>query len=279
MIPRHDRCGLLSLLVGSICLSYTTSYPLIVEVPENANKCFRFNVPKDDDAHMVFMAMPSSLPSDVEQWYVDQVVTMTKKRNMADGGPLPRKFENQPPDDMLKDLDKFMEENGRKSNLQLRIEHPRNPRPLRQQELSWFLPAVLNHVERFQSKINEWIVDSHLDGYYVCFDNRSDQNLVHVIFDIVLVSDDLEEDADGVGVKKRHLSPLEQELAASVNAATSIINEMRYLEKREARMRITTESINKRIRYFSYLSVVILLTVTFLQVTYLKRYFKKKKLM
>lgn len=38
MIPRHDRCGLLSLLVGSICLSHTASYPLIVEVPENANK-------------------------------------------------------------------------------------------------------------------------------------------------------------------------------------------------------------------------------------------------
>jgi predicted nuclease of restriction endonuclease-like (RecB) superfamily len=36
-----------------------------------------------------FVAVPSSLPSDVEHWYVDQVVTMTKKRNMADGGALP----------------------------------------------------------------------------------------------------------------------------------------------------------------------------------------------
>ena len=228
---------------------------------------------------MVFMAMPSSLPSDVEEWYVDQVLTLTKKRNMADGGALPRKFENQPPDDMLKELDKFVEGQGRNSKLQLRIQHPRNPRPVRQQELSWFTPAILNHVEKFQSKTNnDWVTGSHLDGYYVCFDNRSDQNLAHVIFDIVLVSDDIEEEV-GMGVNKRHLSPLEEELAASVSAATSIINEMRYLEKREARMRVTTESINKRIRYFSYLSVVVLLSVTFLQVTYLKGYFKKKKLM
>lgn len=199
---------------------------------------------------------------------------------MADGGALPRKFENQPPDDMLKELDKFMEEQGRKSNLQLRIQHPRNPRPLRQQELTWFAPTVLNHVEKYQTKNNkEWITGGHLDGYYVCFDNRSDQNLVHVIFDIVLVSEDIEEDNYDLSINKRHLSPLEQELASSVTAATSIINEMRYLEKREARMRITTESINKRIRYFSCLSVVVLLSVTFLQVTYLKRYFKKKKLM
>jgi hypothetical protein len=224
------------------------------------------------------MAMPSNLPSNVEEWYVDQVVQMGKSRNAGDGA-LPRKFDKQPSDEILKILDDFMAKSGRKSNLQLKIQKPRNPRPMRQQELVWFSPTVLNHVEKFQRKGNaEWNANGLLDGYTVCFDNRS-ENQVHIIFDIVLVSEDFgEEDADEK-LEKHHLTPLEQELSASVNAANSIISEMRYMEKRESRMRVTTESINKRIRFFSYLSVGVLLTVTYLQVTYLKRYFKKKKLM
>jgi len=44
-------------------------------------------------------------------------------------------------------------------------------------------------------------------------------------------------------------------------------------------MRKTSESINFRVRFFSYVSVIILGVVTYLQVTYLKRYFRKKKLL
>jgi hypothetical protein len=51
------------------------------------------------------------------------------------------------------------------------------------------------------------------------------------------------------------------------------------MEKREARMRVTADSINSRVRWFGYLSVAVLLVVTYLQVTYLKQYFHKKKLM
>jgi hypothetical protein len=231
---------------------------------------------------MAFMAMPSTMSTEIEEWYIDQMVTLGKQRNEVDGS-LNRKFEAQPPAEMLKELDEFMEENGRRSGLQLRIQKARNPRPMRQQELTWFLPTVLNHVEKYQRKTNankEWTPNAHLDGHTICLENRS-ENQVHIIFDIVLVSEDYGDDEAGSsgGIAKKHLTPLEQELAASVNAANSIISEMRYMEKREARMRVTTESINARIRFFSYISVAVLLIVTYLQVTYLKRYFKKKKLM
>lgn len=233
---------------------------------------------------MTFMAMPSTMSPEIEEWYIDQMVALGKDRNKPDGS-LKRKFENQPTEDMLKVLDAFMEENGRRSGLQLRIQKSRSPRPMRQQELTWFLPTVLNHVERYQRKTNEnkkeWTPNAHLDGHTICLENRSDMQ-VHIIFEIILVSEDFGDDDEGGGsgsLEKKHLTPLESELAASVNAANSIISEMRYMEKREARMRITTESINARIRFFSYLSVAVLLLVTYLQVTYLKRYFKKKKLM
>lgn len=178
---------------------------------------------------------------------------------------------------MLKTFDEFLDEHGRKTNLMLRIQKPRSPRPMRQQELTWFIPVVINHVERYQrGNTKDWQANAELDGYSVCYENRS-ENQALVIFDIVLVSEDLDEEE--ASITKKHLTPLEQELAASINAANSIVSEMRYMERREARMRVTTESINSRIRFFSYVSVGVLLTVTYLQVTYLKRYFKKKKLM
>eukprot|EP00545_Synedropsis_sp_CCMP1620_P001366 CAMPEP_0119014552 /NCGR_PEP_ID=MMETSP1176-20130426/9941_1 /TAXON_ID=265551 /ORGANISM="Synedropsis recta cf, Strain CCMP1620" /LENGTH=286 /DNA_ID=CAMNT_0006967749 /DNA_START=14 /DNA_END=874 /DNA_ORIENTATION=+ len=286
MALQRIHSGLLALLLAAaVYLPYATAYPLITEVPENDSKCFRFNIPKDDDAHMAFMAMPSTMTPEIEEWYIDQMVSLGKDRNQPDGS-LKRKFDAQPKEDMLKVLDAFMEENGRRSGLQLRIQKARNPRPMRQQELTWFLPTVLNHIERYQRKTDggankEWTPNAHLDGHTICLENKSETQ-VHVIFDIILVSEDYtDEDEEGKsgGIEKKHLTPLEQELAASVNAANSIISEMRYMEKREARMRITTESINARIRFFSYISVAVLLLVTYLQVTYLKRYFKKKKLM
>jgi hypothetical protein len=93
---------------------------------------------------------------------------------------------------------------------------------------------------------------------------------------MVLVSENADDD---VVTTKEHLTPLEEQLGESIQAAQTILKEMRYMEKREARMRMTSESIFTKVSWFSVLSVVILLGVTFVQVRYLKNYFRKKKLM
>merc|ERR1712216_1080134 len=134
----------------------------------------------------------------------------------------------------------------------------------------YFKPLVLNHMEKHRRKAGK-----DIDGYMVCFENRGNV-MVRVVFDVVLVSEFFEDDESNDGIRKEALTPLEAELATSINAANSIVSEMRFMEHRETRMRVTTESINQRIRVFSYISVIVLLTVTYLQVTYLKRYFKKK---
>ena len=41
----------------------------------------------------------------------------------------------------------------------------------------------------------EWKANNQLDGHYVCFDNRS-ENQAHVIFEIILVSDWLDEEEE-----------------------------------------------------------------------------------
>jgi p24 family protein delta-1 len=241
-------------------------------------QCFRFNIPRDDDAHMIFVALPASMSTHVEEWFVNQVYELTKYRSEGEGS-LPKKFPDQPDEATLKDLDGFLEESGRKSGVTLRIQKPNQPRPVKQQELSWFMPVVVNHVENFQQKIDKsWQLDNNA-GYSICLENLSESNDVNVIFDVLLVSEDPSDDDTNGDLKAKHLTPLEEQLGMSISAANSILHEMRYMEKREARMRVTADSINSRIRIFSFISVAILLAVTYLQVTYLKTYFKKKKLM
>jgi len=249
---------------------------------------------------MAFLALPGSMDSTVEEFYVDQMYQLGKNRkNPLD--PLPRQFSIDPLKRTTNDenvkyvhsaIQKYMDQSkGSHSEVMLRIQKPRDPRPLRHHDMTYFVPTIHNHVERYQeiSRRNqqhgEGRIQQHrhrdpdLYDYNICFENK-DNMPISMIYDMLLVSDFLfDEEEEGKSLRKENLSPLETELAQSIHVANSIISEMRFMEKRESRMRITTTSINSRIRIFSYISVTILLFITYLQVIYLKRYFKKKKLM
>jgi hypothetical protein len=224
---------------------------------------------------MVFVALPAKISWELEDWVMSQVRQMTKNRNPD--GSLPTRFlEQEPQDEKLKKefLTWFEEDKSLKTSLTLNIHKPRAG-VVKEEELLWYRPVVLNHVVRSQK---QWEADTTLGGYSICFDNEYEEDHVHVAFDMVLVSEEIDDDEVPLTTKE-HLTPLEEQLGESISAAHVILKEMRYMEKREHRMRMTADSIHSKIRLFSYLSVIILLTVTYVQVTYLKRYFKKKKLM
>jgi hypothetical protein len=220
---------------------------------------------------MVFVALPAKMSWELEDWFMSQIKTMTKNRQ-ADGS-LPTKFgEERPADETIQKefLTWFEEDASLKSDLTLKVHKPRAG-VVREEELLLFRPVVLNHVIRSQQ---QW--EAMAGAYSICFDNAYDHDYVHVAFDMVLVSENADDDAVST---KEHLTPLEEQLEESIHTANTILKEMRYMEKREARMRITSESIFTKVSWFSVVSVVILLGVTFVQVRYLKTYFRKKKLM
>mmetsp|Transcript_28133 Transcript_28133/g.42565 ORF Transcript_28133/g.42565 Transcript_28133/m.42565 type:complete len:287 (+) Transcript_28133:46-906(+) len=260
-------------------LNMVASYPLISETAPSAGQqvqCFQYSIPPEDDANMVFLAIPEEISQSVEPFFVDQIVQMNKNRKHA-SEPLPRTFpmrwEDEPDiSPLIRDFIVRYTKNSRTRTM-LKITKPGTPRPLRQQEFSFFRPIVLNNVEKYQRSRGE-----NSDGYMVCFENNSDK-IVHVYFELILMSQHEKDDKDPGMMTKDHLSPLESDLAATIDAASSILSEMKYLAKREERMLMTTNSINGRVRLYSYISVGVLLLATYLQVTYLKGYFKKKKLM
>ena len=199
---------------------------------------------------------------------------------------LARSLPDDPPNEVAQAMSKYLQNHGEihKVQFQLTCTPMSNPENFQQRNtLRYFQPLVVNHVARTTRARSRQRGDNNMEGYGICIENKDDEKQVQVIFDMILLDDIIEDDYDAgqnqrFG-KEEHLSPLESSLDQSIRSAESVLREMKFMEKRESRMRKTSESINRRVRWFSYLSISVLLSVTYVQVTYLKRYFHKKKLM
>lgn len=276
--------------------TFVKGYPMMLEVEPDEERCLRVNIPEDDDAHMVFLVIPSAevdedegTPKWVENYkaleshFMGQMQELTKRRTKNES--LLRRFPAKPPPDVQASVDEFLasfEDGSLKTDVQVTLTNPKSTNA-RSMDTYWFTPLVVNHVRRAVRTQKNERESSPLEGYEACFENDY-VDPVHVIVDSVMVSegpdyDDDETASEDATFQGHHLEPLAQQLENSIRSAKSVINEMRYMERREARMRHTADSINKRVQNFSYISIAILLVVTYLQVTYLKRYFRKKKLL
>jgi len=267
--------GLLWLFVSLFLLieSPTHAFPLITDVTEATTKCFNFNVPDDDDAHMVFIALPGDVDDEVEEWFSAQLHDMTRKGSTNFMKALPQ---------ISKEIHAKIQDdeyNGR-SNVYLKLTVPKRP-VLRHQMFMWYAPVVVMNVVKASQRGQKKNKNTQPPGgYSVCFENKNNNNQVRIIFDVVMMSDEGQDDElQNKIIKKEHLTPLEMNFQDGIKAANTILNEMKYMERRESRMRHTAESTNAKIRLFSYVSVIVLLGVTWMQRTYLRSYFKKKKLM
>jgi p24 family protein delta-1 len=292
--PRHVA---LILLVALLLLSIAASYPVITEIVEDENRCIRFNIPETDDAHVIILALPNSgqiMDESVESWYVQQVYKMSQMRKQQDRrGAIPSHLPDDAPSNVAQAMSKFLQTHVSGGSMApikitLGVESLEEKRYTTTYRAKYFQPVVINHVRKHHAaKISE-----NFEGVQLCFKNEHEEETIHVVFDKILDSEEIDESvfmeegksADGANQaarfnKEKHLNPLETSLNRCIVAAQNVLREMRYMESRENRMRKTADSINARVRWFSYLSVIVLLSVTYIQVTYLKRYFHKKKIL
>lgn len=72
------------------------------------------------------------------------------------------------------------------------------------------------------------------------------------------------------------LKPIEVELRRIEELADEIVEELNYLKNREERLRDTNESTNRRVRNFSIIVILVLVSLGLWQVNYLRNYFKAK---
>lgn len=75
------------------------------------------------------------------------------------------------------------------------------------------------------------------------------------------------------------LRPIEIELRRIEELADEVVDELTYLKNREERLRDTNESTNDRVRNFSILVIVVLISLGVWQINYLRHYFKTKHIL
>ncbi|KAK7359082.1 hypothetical protein VNO77_01028 [Canavalia gladiata] len=78
--------------------------------------------------------------------------------------------------------------------------------------------------------------------------------------------------------RKEKIEGVELELRKLEGAVEAIHENLLYLKGREAEMRAVSEKTNARVAWFSIMSLGICISVSALQLWYLKRFFQKKKL-
>lgn len=279
-----------------------SAYPVMITLEAGEpHRCLEFSIPEDDDAHVVVLPLPDeqlynsvSDASATELFYVEEVYQMTKLKTHLK--VIPKGIPNDPPDVVAQAVSGFLKNHGKiipgkahKAPVIVSIhaesyDGHRNDVEYKDKS-QFFLPMVLNHVRKHHAHQ----AAENFEDVEICFVmddslfQEEYEHQVHVVFDVVMVSEevnDLDPRPPEPGFKKdQHLTPLETSLDASIVSARQVLREYNYMEQREQRMRQTADGINARVHYFSYISVAILFGVTYLQVGYLKRYFKKKKLM
>ncbi|KAF9988249.1 vesicle coat component [Modicella reniformis] len=78
--------------------------------------------------------------------------------------------------------------------------------------------------------------------------------------------------------EQEKLKPMEVELRKLEDLVKGILENMEHLKNREVTMRNTNESTNERVKWFSTLTMFVLVALGLWQIFYLKRFFRKKRL-
>jgi len=128
-------------------------------------------------------------------------------------------------------------------------------------------------------------ITTHADADLgVCFRNVLDRSVPEETAHTYQRSIDLDVDigADAVDynaiAKQESLSGLEVEMRKLEGVVKSIVEELEYLKRREAKMRDTNESTNERVQKFSIFTICVLVCVGIWQIFHLRQYFKRKYL-
>ena len=236
-------------------------------------QCVDINIPDGDDTHLLFIPLNLDITDIAEDWYVTQLSEITRHESKQF---LKELDTTQPPE--VKENAKQTKHSRSISKISATVEAvAKHPRTSKQFTLNYFqLTKYQNVAEDLTKSTGKW--DDARGQFEMCFSTRGKSD-VKILFDSVKISEYVEKYNKRHVLRKEHLSPLEEAFESGISIAHSVLDEMRYMEKREIRMKQTTDGTNSRIRYFSYLSIVILLGVTYVQISYLKNYFKKKKVL
>lgn len=222
------------------------------------------NIPDGDDAHLLLLPLPEDIEPEVEDWFFTELSEMSRPSSVQFLKDLAR---------MPQDISDKIKQHKNRARVSVMVEEEETKVVAKSQVMTYFRPTIIKNIAKTGKG---W--DVTRGNYRICVHARGSAD-VRILFDMIKVSEYQDKMERKHVVKKDHLTPLERGFDESSALAKSILDEMHYMEKREIRMKRTADGTNSRIRWFSYLSILILVGVTWVQMKYLKGYFRKKKIL
>ena len=125
------------------------------------------------------------------------------------------------------------------------------------------------------SKFNYNLVATATGNYQLCITNGH-KVAVNVNFQIESSAEAI--DYENI-VQKQHLKPIELQTKKIVDKIEKIRKQLGNLVIGEERLKETNSKIKFRVVVLGFISVTVMAVTTFLQVTYLKKFFRNKKIM
>eukprot|EP01120_Amphizonella_sp_Union-15-10_P015470 TRINITY_DN7973_c0_g1_i1.p1 TRINITY_DN7973_c0_g1~~TRINITY_DN7973_c0_g1_i1.p1 ORF type:complete len:209 (+),score=34.75 TRINITY_DN7973_c0_g1_i1:78-704(+) len=114
-------------------------------------------------------------------------------------------------------------------------------------------------------------------SYVFCFSNRMSTLTSKVVSFEVNVVDDIQNQIDQDFLKDEHVDPLLEQAMQITELLHSVQAEQRYTRMRDIAHTNTNESTHARVLWWSIFESIVLITMSFWQVYYLKRYFEDQR--
>eukprot|EP00814_Leptocylindrus_danicus_P002305 CAMPEP_0116048058 /NCGR_PEP_ID=MMETSP0321-20121206/29328_1 /TAXON_ID=163516 /ORGANISM="Leptocylindrus danicus var. danicus, Strain B650" /LENGTH=286 /DNA_ID=CAMNT_0003530191 /DNA_START=56 /DNA_END=916 /DNA_ORIENTATION=- len=254
--------------------------PLLIEVKKGQEKCITIDLPTDQDSgsHLGFTALSADEPDEVRLFAI-QTMEDSLSLNPKGDGQLPAHVELSVP-------------SSKRSDVHVSISGPSNQNrkgSLRLGEPVYF--KNLYSMDMLYDGLMEPDGDDDDGGMHrICFDapgkyRNDDKGKLYVITQMVSSSQQkaiadweenrkiqarLDKELSKENYRQKHISPLEKKMETVNMLAHSVVGDWEFLEKREERMRKTSEATQSRVRTFSYVSITILIASIIAQSIYLK---------
>ena len=111
-------------------------------------------------------------------------------------------------------------------------------------------------------------------NYQVCVTNKDMEELE---FDFLIQTGIEAKDYSNI-ITKKHLKPIELQAQKVQDMVKQLRQELSYLVMNEENLKEQNQKIKSRVLIFGVISIVVMAVSTYLQITYLKSFFRYKKI-
>ena len=134
--------------------------------------------------------------------------------------------------------------------------------------------SIKNYVQDNQQKLRYQFTAFVGGNYQACITNKDNSD---VEFEFMIQTGIEAKDYTNI-ITKKHLKPIEVQAQKVQDMVKQLRQELSYLVMNEENLKEQNQKIKSRVLIFGVISIIVMAASTYLQITYLKNFFRYKKI-